>query len=186
MEDSLTPQPVKPHVLIVDDNAANRTAFGAVLGHDYTVTLAESGQQAIDLCRKEEFAVIVLDVRMPGMDGFDTAETLRKREATRSTPIIIFTSAYDQNMAQITLGFVAGATDFLFSPVDPDLLKLKVKTYAQIFLRHEALRLQVQQLNDDLAELRAELSRRGLAVTGVKSRLDKVERSASEIDRQTL
>jgi CheY-like chemotaxis protein len=182
----MTRQPSKPRVLIVDDKLANRTAFEAVLEHDYAVTAAESGEQAIDLCQKEEFAVIILDVRMPGMNGFDTAETLRKREATRSTPIIIFTSAYDQNVGQITLGFNAGATDFLFSPVDPDLLKLKVRTYAGIFLRHEALRLQVQQLNNDLAELRAELGRGGLAAAGVRSRLDKVERTASEIDRQTL
>ena len=181
----LAPQPVKPRVLIVDDKPANRTAFEAVLEHDYTVTSAESGEQAIDLCRKEEFAVIVLDVRMPGMNGFDTAETLRKSEATRSTPIIIFTSAYDQNVAQIRLGFNAGATDFLFSPVDPDLLKLKVKTYAAIFLRHEALRHQIRQLNEDVADLRAELGLRGLAITGVRSRLDKVEQTVSEIDRQT-
>ena len=181
----MTPQPGKPRVLIVDDKPANRTAFEAVLEQDYRVTTAESGEEAVSLCVKEEFAVIILDVRMPGMNGFETAETLRKIESTRSTPIIIFTSAYDQNLAQMTLGFGAGATDFLFSPVDPDLLKLKVKTYAGIFLRHEALRQQVQQLNKALAELRAELGRRGLAATEVRSRLDQVERTASEIDRQT-
>jgi predicted RNase H-like nuclease (RuvC/YqgF family) len=61
-----------------------------------------------------------------------------------------------------------------------------VSTYAQIYLRHEALRTQVRRLNDALAELHAELDRRGLEVEGLKSRLDKVERTASEIDRQTL
>jgi len=175
----------KPHVLIVDDKAANRTAFQAVLEKDFTVIVAESGMEAIELCRNHEFAVIVLDVRMPGMDGFETAEALRKRETTRTTPIIIFTSAYDQHMDQINRAFFSGATDFLFSPVEPDLLKLKVRTYAQFYLRHEALRLQVQQLNDALAGLHAELARRGMAVTEIRKRLDKAEQSASEIKRQT-
>jgi CheY-like chemotaxis protein len=181
----LTSSPQRPRVLIVDDKAANRTAFEAVLEKDFSVTVADSGTQAIDLCRKEEFAVIVLDVRMPEMNGFDTAEALRKQEATRATPIIIFTSAYDQHLATVTRGYLSGATDFIFSPVEPELLKLKVTTYAQIYLRHEALRLQVQQLKDALAKLTAELTRRGQAVTEVRSRLEQVERSASEIDRQT-
>lgn len=170
-----------PHVLVVDDKAANRTAFQAVLEKEFTVTVAESGLQAIELCKTREFAVIVLDVRMPGLSGFDTAEALRKREATRTTPIIIFTSAYDQHMAQINQGFNSGATDFLFSPVEPDLLRLKVTTYAQFYLRHEELRREVRELKSALSDLHAELARRGLSV----STLDRVEQSASEIDRQT-
>ena len=181
----MAPPALKPRVLVVDDSAINRTAFEAVLEGDFSVTLAESGAQAIEKCRTAEFAVIVLDVRMPGMDGFDTAKALRTREATRATPIIIFTSAYDQNLAQITRGFSAGATDFLFTPVEPDLLKIKVTTYAQIYLRHEALRMQVQELQRAIVELREELKRRGQAVTTVRERLDTVERKASEIDRDT-
>ena len=118
-------------------------------------------------------------------DGFDTAKLLRRREATRATPIIIFTSAYDQNLAQISRGFAAGATDFLFTPVEPDLLMIKVSTYAQIYQRQEALRAEVQQLQQALAELHEELRRRGLAVTTDKARLDTVEEKASEIERQT-
>jgi CheY-like chemotaxis protein len=175
----------KPRVLVVDDSAINRTAFEAVLEGEFAVTLAESGAQAIERCRTEEFAVIVLDVRMPGMDGFDTAKLLRAREATRATPIIIFTSAYDQNLAQITRGFAAGATDFLFTPVEPDLLKIKVSTYAEFYLRQEELRAQVHQLQQALAELHEELKRRGMAVTTIKARLDSVEKTASEIERQT-
>ena len=178
-------QPSKPRVLVVDDSAINRTAFEAVLERDFAVTLAESGAQALEKVRTEDFAVIVLDVRMPGMDGFDTAKVLRTTEPTRSTPIIIFTSAYDQNLAQVTRGFDSGATDFLFTPVEPDLLKIKVTTYAQIYLRQEALRAQVLQLQRELAALHAELSRRGQAVTTVKVRLDNVEKTASEIERQT-
>jgi CheY-like chemotaxis protein len=172
--------------LIVDDKENNRTAFEAVLERDFTVTTADGGREAIELCRKEEFAVIVLDVRMPGMDGFETSVALRSLEATRSTPIIIFTSAYEQTMVQMSRGFVAGATDFLFSPVEPELLKLKVTTYARIYLRQEALRLEVRELKQALTELHAELDRRGdLAAAAVKDRLDQVERSASALDQST-
>ena len=182
----MTPQPAKPRVLIVDDKENNRTAFEAVLERDFTVTTAGSGSEAIDLCRKEEFSVIVLDVRMPGMDGFETSMALRALEATRSTPIIIFTSAYEQTMTQINRGFTAGATDFLFSPVEPDLLRLKVETYARIYLRQDALRLEVRELRQALSELHAELDRRGeLVEASVKDRLDKVERSASSLDQNT-
>lgn len=181
----MNPQPAKPNVLVVDDTLSNRIALESALERDFTVTLAESGTRALELCQKRDFAVIVLDVRMPEMNGFETAEALRKRSSTRSTPIIIFTSAFDQNTAQVTRGFRAGATDFLFNPVDPDLLKLKVGTYAQIYLRHEALRVQVRHLKEGLAELHADLARRGLDFPGLSSRLETVERTASEIDEQT-
>jgi CheY-like chemotaxis protein len=176
----MTPQPAKPRVLIVDDNAANRYAFEAVLESEYTVVLAESGKQALDLALKTEFAVILLDVRMPEMDGFDTAEALRAREGTVGTPII-FTSAYDKTLDQMTRGYVAGATDFLFSPVEASLLKLKVATYAKIYMRQEALRLQVRELNEALSTLHAELTKRGLAVTRLKAQLAHLEATASDI-----
>src|SRR6516162_1319225 len=149
----MTPGSVKPRVLVVDDKDSNRTAFEAVLERDFVVSLAESGEEALRLCGIQEFAVIVLDVRMPGKNGFETASALRKGESTRTTPIIIFTSAYDQHLGQVIRGYDAGATDFLFTPVEPELLKLKVSTYAKIYLQQEALRLQVQRLHDALAEL---------------------------------
>jgi CheY-like chemotaxis protein len=148
----MTPLPAKPRVLIVDDTPANRLAFEAILEKDYQVTLAESGSQALELCRGQEFAVIVLDVRMPGMDGFETARAIRGHERTAMPPIIIFTTAFDQGMAQIARGFASGATDFLFSPVEAELLILKVATYARIYLQFQALRLEVRRLSEALAE----------------------------------
>src|SRR5947208_2886945 len=68
----MTTQPSKPRVLVVDDIEANRYAFEAVLEKDFDIVVAKSGEQALDLCAQQDFAVIVLDVRMPGMDGFDT------------------------------------------------------------------------------------------------------------------
>lgn len=180
----MTPQPVKPRILIVDDTPANRYAFQSVLEDDYTICLAPSGRRGLELARQEDFAVIVLDVRMPEMDGFETAEALRKLEKVRFTPII-FTSAYDKTMGQLTRGYVAGATDFLFSPVDGDLLKLKVATYAQIYLRSEALRLQIHQLNVTLQSVRTELAKREPAENGLKIRIQELEDVIEELTRQT-
>src|SRR5579885_2865779 len=108
----MTPQPAKPHVLVVDDHPANRMAFEHVLEPRYTVTLAATGRQALEMTLRQDFAVILLDVKMPGMDGFEVAELLRKRERTSHTPIV-FISAYDQTVLQAKRGYVSGATDFV-------------------------------------------------------------------------
>jgi CheY-like chemotaxis protein len=175
----------RPRVLIVDDHEANRYAFEAVLQKDFDVLLADSGDQALELCRREDFDVIVLDVRMPGRDGFDTAEALRGLEKTRATPIV-FTSAYEQTIAQMTRGYVSGATDFLFSPVDADLLRLKVGTFAQIHQRHEAMRRHVRDLNEEIRSLHAELARRGVSVTRVEARMKSLEESAEKLARRAF
>lgn len=174
---------VKPRVLVVDDNDANRYAFESVLEKDFRVTRASSGKQALELCRREDFAVIVLDVRMPEMDGFETAEALRRNEKTEVTPIV-FTSAYEHTLSQMTRGYVSGATDFLFSPVEPDLLRLKVTTYAQIYLRHEAMRRKVEELDEALQALHDELARRGIVVTRVRAKLASLEEKAQELREQ--
>jgi CheY-like chemotaxis protein len=145
----------KQRVLIVDDNPANRLAFQTVLEPDYEVHVVESGRQAIDLAQREEFAVILLDVRMPVMDGYETATRLRRLRGMAYTSII-FTSAVDKAQSHVNQGFVAGATDYLFSPVDPEFLKFKVATYANMFERNESLRLQIVQLNEIVRSLRAE------------------------------
>lgn len=153
----MTPQPAKPRVLVVDDRPANRLAFENLLEPLYTVVLAESGHEALQKTLHQEFAVILLDVRMPGMDGFETAELLRRRESLRYTPIV-FMSAYDKTDLQAKKGYVAGATDYLFSPVDEDLLMFKVATYAQLYLKNEGLRIQIHELQQTVQALQFELS----------------------------
>lgn len=153
----MTPQPPKPRVLIVDDNPANLLAFQSVLEPAYTVSIAENGEEALRHVLREDFAVILLDVRMPGMDGFEVAQALRRRDRTRHTPIV-FTSAYDQTVVQAKKGYVAGATDFIFSPVDEDLLKLKVATYVDMYLRSETLLLRVQALESSVKGLESDLA----------------------------
>lgn len=148
-------QHAKPRVLVVDDHPANRLAFEVVLEKDYDVHVVESGRQALDLANSEEFAVILLDVRMPLMDGFETATRLRQLPLARDT-VIIFTSAIEKSQAHVYQGFNAGATDYLFSPIEPELLKFKVGIYAHMHARNHALRFQIAQLNDVVSALRAE------------------------------
>ena len=153
----MTPQPEKPRVLIVDDNPATRLAFQFVLEPLYSISLAESGEEALWMVLQQDYAVVLLDVRMPGMDGFEVAQTMRRRERTRHTPII-FMSAYDQTVVQAKKGYVAGATDFIFSPVDEELLKLKVATYVQMYLRNDALRLRIEELEMTVRGLEREMA----------------------------
>lgn len=174
----MSPKASKPRVLVVDDNPSNLLALETILDQDYDVTTVNSGMKAVDICRRQEFAVIVLDVRMPDMDGFGTAQVLRKLDGTQSTPIIIFTSAYDQSVDHVSRGFASGATDFLFSPIEPEILKLKVETYVQIYQRQQELRLKVKELSEALTELHAELAT-------LKSKIDRVDRTVSDLDRQT-
>jgi CheY-like chemotaxis protein len=166
----MTPQPAKPRVLVVDDHPANRRAFESLLEPDYTVHLAASGFQALELTLADEYAVILLDVKMPGMDGFEVADLLRRRERTKHTPIV-FISAFDQTVLQVKKGFVAGATDFIFSPVDEELLKFKVATYVQIYLRNESLRFRIRDLEATVATLREELRAQGSAGAAILGRI---------------
>jgi CheY-like chemotaxis protein len=154
----MKPQPTKPRILIIDDHPANRRAFESLLEADYTVSVADGGAQGLELALRDDYAAILLDVRMPGMDGFEVAELLRKRERTRYTPII-FMSAFDRTAIHAKKGYLAGATDFIFSPVDEDLLKYKVAAYVQLYLRNEALWAQILQLQATVRALEVEMGR---------------------------
>ena len=178
----MTPQPVKPRVLIVDDHPANRRAFETLLEPNYTVHIAAGGLQALELTLREEYAVILLDVKMPGMDGFEVAELIRKRERTRHTPIV-FISAYDQTILQMKKGYIAGATDFIFSPVDEELLKFKVATYAHIFLRNEALRVQIRDLEQTVAALREDFRGRNPSEVAILGRIKSLETNIDGLKR---
>jgi CheY-like chemotaxis protein len=108
-----------PRILVVDDHHGNRLALESLLENEYAVDLASSGQEALQFISNNTYAVILLDVRMPAMDGFETATPFRKNPKAQDTAII-FTSAYDQSDAQIARGYQVGATDYLLSPIDSD------------------------------------------------------------------
>lgn len=179
----------KVPVLVVDDNAANRAAFEAVLNPlGLEVVLAQSGNEALRLVADREFAVILLDIRMPIMDGYETADLLRKRKLARYTPII-FTSAYDMTSAQVTRAYVAGAIDYIPSPVDPDILTLKVQAFVQLYLRDEAVLEALRSLTLAYNLLQAELAASQGVSTGLKTRIqgleENIRRLSAELDRCT-
>jgi CheY-like chemotaxis protein len=179
----MTPQPEKPRVLIVDDHPANLRAFETLLEDKYTIGLAASGHHALELTLRDDYAVVLLDVKMPVMDGFEVAELLRRRERTRGTPII-FISAFDQTVLQLKKGYVAGATDFIFSPVDEELLKLKVATYVQIYLRNESLRLRIFELEKTLGSLHSEFRRLDPSRTVLEQRIKTLETSLATLKQE--
>jgi PAS domain S-box-containing protein len=130
----------KAPILLVDDQQANLVALEAVLkdlGQD--VVWAKSGQEALSLVFDRNFAVILLDVRMPDMDGFETAELIRKRQKSRDTPIIFITAA-DASSDQIVRGYGVGAVDFITKPIVPEVLTAKVGTFLELYKRTERLR----------------------------------------------
>src|SRR6185503_12589148 len=136
----------KVNVLLVDDRADKLLALQAVL-HDLNqnVVVAKSGKEALRQLLQTEFAVILLDVSMPGMDGFETAALIRKRAATEHTPIIFVTSL-NQSENQISRGYQLGAVDYILSPIVPTVLRSKVAVFVELYKRTEQIKQQGERL----------------------------------------
>src|SRR3954452_3451905 len=116
----------KANGIIVDDEPHSLAAMRSLLeGPDRNVVAAESGMEALRHVLKTEFALIVLDVRMPGLDGFETTVVIRERRQSRHTPIMFLTAALD-DMESMFRGYEVGAVDYLLKPVDPNILRSKV------------------------------------------------------------
>lgn len=146
--DSPTPSPaVAPiNVLVVDDTPANREAFDSVIRSlGYSVFLADSGKKALDLAGRHCFSVILLDVRMPLMSGLETARELRKNPICRSTPIVLV-SAYEETQLEVSRAGLEGMIDFIFSPVNPEVLTWKVQTWVEAGIRQNLLRRQAARI----------------------------------------
>src|SRR4029079_8538417 len=107
-------------------------ALSELLGSVAEVVSARSGEEALRLLLKDEFAVILLDVLMPGLDGYETANLVRKREQSKRTPII-FLTAINKEQAHMLRGYDAGAVDYVFKPVDPVMLRSKVGVFVELF-----------------------------------------------------
>jgi signal transduction histidine kinase len=128
-------QPVespRPRVLLVDDDPRNLLALREVLGDVAEIVTADSGAEALRQLLKDQFAVILLDVLMPGLDGYETAKLVRSRDQTRDTPII-FLTAINKEEAHLMRGYDIGAVDFVFKPVDPVILRSKVAVFVSLY-----------------------------------------------------
>jgi signal transduction histidine kinase len=141
-------------ILLVDDQPDNLLVLEGILqSTEYQLVKAGSGTEALRHLLLEEYAVIVMDVLMPEMNGFETAKLIQQRAKSRLTPII-FLTAYSRNELDIAEGYTAGAVDFLSKPVDPIILRSKVAVFVQLF-RQQA---ELQRLNDALTQSQRELS----------------------------
>jgi PAS domain S-box-containing protein len=130
----------KVNILIVDDHSENLVAMSYLLdSEDYNLILASSGEEALKCLLTTEVALILLDVKMPGMDGFETARYLRNREKTRFIPII-FITAYGRDEQLMFDGYASGAVDYIFKPENPIILKSKVEVFVELYKKNRALR----------------------------------------------
>ena len=147
----------KANILLVDDRPENLLALEGVLeplGHN--LVRAMSGEEALKRLLTDEFAVILLDVQMPGLDGFDTAEHIKAREKTRDIPII-FITAINREPDHAIRGYSSGAVDYVAKPFEPWLLQAKVKVFLELHEKNEILKRQSELLSLRLEEqMRAE------------------------------
>ncbi len=134
----------KAKILLVDDRVPNLFALKAIIEElDLTLVEAHSGDAALHCLLEDEFAVILLDVQMPGMDGFETARLIRMRKESRHTPII-FLTAHDTDRATIEKAYTLGAVDFLIKPLMPVVLLAKVRSFVELFQHKEEARRQAK------------------------------------------
>jgi CheY-like chemotaxis protein len=164
----------KAKILLVDDRPENLLALEAILSAlDQILVRVNSGEEALKALLTDEFAVILLDVQMPGMDGFETAAHIKRRERTRDVPII-FLTAINHGPHHTFRGYAAGAVDYISKPFDPWVLRAKVSVFVDLYQKNRQLREQSMLLQQRLAggpadpggdsDLVGELSRRLAAV----------------------
>jgi two-component system sensor histidine kinase/response regulator len=147
-------QPRLPAILIVDDNPAKRLSLkAALMPLGYAIVEAGSGIAALRCVTAQDFAVILLDVRMPNMDGFETAAHIRKRRQSEMTPII-FITAHAKNEVLNSDLYVEGAVDVIFPPVPPVELRAKVSVFANLFIRAEELAQRAREVQESADQLR--------------------------------
>ena len=128
------------NILIVDDHVDSLSALEAVLEQpNYNIIKAQSGEEALKWLLKVEFALILLDVKLPTLSGFEVAKLIRQREKNRYVPIIFITGV-TKDAESIAQGYLSGAVDFLMKPVDPQILIAKVSFFIDVYIKHEALK----------------------------------------------
>ncbi|MBI3525224.1 MAG: response regulator [Betaproteobacteria bacterium] len=155
--------PARANILVVDDEPHSLAAMGQLLsGPGLNVVLAESGKSALRQILKSDFAIILLDIRMPEMDGFETATLIRKVKRSCHTPIIFLTAAYEDMQSKFR-GYEVGAVDYIVKPVSPDILKPKVAVFVDLYLKGAELTTQIaerQSAERKLSRMNEELEAR--------------------------
>jgi signal transduction histidine kinase len=148
-------------ILIVDDRAENLFALEVILSNEnYVCVRASSGKETLEILeREDDFAIILMDVQMPVMDGFETVELIRQIEKLKHIPIIFLTASMDSSV-QIFKGYLAGAVDYITKPLSPEILKAKVAVFVDLYQKtHELLRQaeEMKKLNSEISAVNQEL-----------------------------
>src|SRR5215207_7307327 len=144
-------------ILIVDDKPENIFSLKSILElNGFNTDTAFSGEEALKKVLKQEYALVILDVQMPGMDGYEVADAITGLNKTKDIPII-FLSAVNTHKKFITKGFESGAVDYLTKPVDPDILILKVRNFYRFYEKTHALKEAEKALKDTVHELHTTL-----------------------------
>jgi PAS domain S-box-containing protein len=137
-------EPDRADILIVDDRPDKLLVYGTILEDlGQNLFTAASGEQALKQVLERDFAVILLDVNMPGMDGFETAALIRQRKKSEKTPIIFFTALSDTE-THVTRGYSLGAVDYIRVPVEPDILRAKVAAFVDLYKKTEQVKRQAE------------------------------------------
>jgi CheY-like chemotaxis protein len=178
---------IKAKVLLVDDRPENLLALEAILqGLDQELVTADSGEEALKRLLTDDFAVILLDVQMPGMDGFETAEHIKRRERTRHVPIV-FLTAIDREPHHAFRGYSSGAVDYLAKPFDPWVLRAKVAVFLDLWEKSRQLQDQADRLKTlvDASLTNGRLRRAALEKVRVHA-LETLGRAEAGADRTEL
>src|SRR5881397_577959 len=135
----------KVSILVVDDRADKLLAYEVMLAElKQNIVCVRSGKEALRRLLREDFAAILLDVNMPGMDGFETAALIRQRQRCETTPII-FVSALNDTVNHISRGYSLGAVDYILTPVVPDILRAKIAVFVDLFKKTEQIKRQAEE-----------------------------------------
>jgi len=145
----------KPKLLLVDDKPANLLALEAVLGDtEFDLVRANSGPQALELIRQHDFALVLLDIQMPDMDGFETARRIKELPQGVDLPIIFITAIYNED-PYVRKGYQAGGVDYFCKPFDPEILRMKVRVYASFRQRNILLQEREKRIRESEQLLQA-------------------------------
>ncbi len=156
---SVMPVGERASVLIVDDTPAKLVALGAIVsGMELEIVTATSGEQALRQLLRRDFAVILLDVNMPMMDGFETATLIRSRPRSEHTPIIFVTAEAYYSEVERFRGYALGAVDFIYSPISPEILRAKVQVFVNLFYLQRQVLLHNEHLESLVAQRTAALT----------------------------
>src|ERR1700730_7676074 len=142
----------KVNILVVDDRMDKLLTYEVMLAElNQNVVCARSGKEALRFLLRQDFAAILLDVNMPGMDGFETASLIRQRQRSETTPII-FVSAINDTVNHISRGYSLGAVDYILTPVVPDILRAKISVFVDLFKKTEQIKRQAEERENLIRE----------------------------------